>query len=96
MITAIVIVDGPTVMIRGHQVRECLRRARMRPIYVHGREAQGWCLDRARLADAVAALERGGYDVKLEGSTSTTQTLATSEIADGDIHRDVPEEGGLW
>lgn len=92
--TAVVVVDAEVIMIRGPQVRECLRRARMRPIYVHGRDSQGWCLDRVRLGDAVAVLERNGYEVKLEGlATEVVATRSAQSEPDGDVHRG---ERGLW
>jgi hypothetical protein len=93
MMAAVVVVDAAVITVRGHQVRDCLRRARMRPIYVHGRDAQGWVLDRRRLGDAVAALERGGYDVRLEGETTSTTPTSWSSSCTDDLRLD---EDGLW
>lgn len=55
-----------TVVVRGHGVRDALRRARLRPIYAG--TVQGWMLDRRHLDDVMVTLERAGYAVRLEDS----------------------------
>lgn len=96
MMTAVVVVDAATITVRGPKVRECLRRARMRPIYVHGRDAQGWVLDRRRLGDAVAALERENYAVRLEGDPMSTAPTSGSSLNPSSWLKPDRDEDGLW
>ena len=88
---AVVVVDAETITVRGPQVRECLRHARMRPIYVG--TSQGWMLDRRRLPDALAALQRASYAVRLEGDP-VPSTSATPVVSDVEPH--LVREDGLW
>lgn len=63
MKAATVTFDTELTIINGHHVAAVLRAAGMKPIYLATRA--GWSLDRKRLPDAVAVLERAGFRVRI-------------------------------
>jgi hypothetical protein len=83
--------DADTVVIRGRGVRDVLRRASMKPLYAG--TIQGWMLDRRRLDDALAALDRAGYAVMLEDAAPTTS--ARPRPMSGS-RTEQTQELGLW
>ena len=90
--SAVVVVDTDVITVRGYEVRDTLRRARMRPIHVV--TTGGWMLDRKRLGDAVAALERAGHAVRFEGQPlSPEPATPMPTLLEGPV---VADEDGLW
>lgn len=61
---ATITTEPTTIAVRGY-VRDVLRDAGLKPMFAR----RGWVLDLRRLPDALAALERAGYVVKVVEST---------------------------